>query len=212
MSSINAIKNHLIQLPTYIVEGVADTKAWINTKITAVKDKFLTSNLWTKDLKPLYDRRIAPLNKLDLAIITGGLAIAITVAILAFTTFNIAYFPLAAMTSVLIAGATLSISNYRVKRHHDAIAVTKLSELEQNVIQLQMPTHDFTTIDPYFEELFREPEYQHRKQEWELLKEQRTSFENCARKVTLTPNATNHYEEARRTFVTHLQRLQKRLS
>ena len=200
-TQINEAFNWTIRKGAQAKQGVADY--W------RIKCReYSQSTFWQQMGKPFYERHIQPLNLTDYLLLSGGLATAILVTIVAVKILTVAVFPLAAAGGTLIIMGAFSLSRHRVRQHFNEIAW-------ENIDQIRRIVHQMETTDPQFSEISEEraqlmpSKFEHLKEDLDRLDQETDKFQKIALCETTTPP---RLEDSRQAFIAYLKGLQSKLS
>jgi hypothetical protein len=166
------------------------------------------SKFWQQIGKPFYERHIQPLNLIDYLLLSGGLATAILVTIVAVKILTVAVFPLAAAGGTLIVMGAFSLLRHKVRQHFNEMAW-------ENIDQIRRIVHQMETTDPKFSEIIEEraqlmqPKFEYLKEDLKQLDKETNKFRKTALCVTTTPSVL---EDSRQAFIAYLKGLQSKLA
>jgi hypothetical protein len=158
------------------------------------------TSLWQQYAKPIYERNIKPLNKIDYTLLTGGLISAGTVMAVSMSIFGLAAFPIAIGTDTFLVLGSWSLSRHRLQKHFNEIAWDYADQIRRAVNDITSKNRSFVEITR-FKGLLEKPEFAHLEQDVKQLNDEIEKF----RKVASGP----YYQEKKQTVKAHLSILKR---
>ena len=156
------------------------------------------TDLWQKQGKSIYGRRIQPLKKTDYMYMTGSLIISSIATALAVYLFGIAVFPLSIGGSTLVVMGVCSLSFNSVQTHFNEIAWGHVDNIRRTANDITYKNQKFAPLN-HLRGLLEQPEFDHLKENLKTLDEEIRKF----RSVALAP----YYEDKFQIVTGHLTKL-----
>lgn len=214
MQSQSLAFQHLARLPSVALQQMSVMGQGLKNRMAdswqSASSSLEGTNLWRYSLKPLHDRYIKPLEKLDFYLLSGSLVAAILITfVITPVLFGGAAIPLGGAIGATIAGTAFYLVNRRFEHYFNQEAWQKVKDLREEVDNITHADRSYEKVTKAREAL-RKDEFSHLSTDFEELDRQLTRLGNTVLSDAIGKTEKN-LTETKKTANTYLESLLKKL-